>query len=223
MFSNFKVIAKLGSPVATIDNIILDSLISCAIAKEKLKDEFYRGKARNAYGTEKQLDDWLGKVLDKKDGVFCTSIGFGESREFSSHWSKKFDNKDDDIIKFTGKGKKRIDIARGSLKNYHMPIVLNSYKQMYFYARGDREEIIRLLNEHIHFIGKKASQGYGEVLEWESEDIKEDYSLIKAGKPMRPLPAKNYKELIKTDTKLQEHSRIPPYWRPDCKELCIMP
>lgn len=43
MFKNFKVIMHMKSPVAVMDNIILDSIISAAICKKILGDDYYAG------------------------------------------------------------------------------------------------------------------------------------------------------------------------------------
>ena len=55
-FENFKVTAHMNTPIASVDYIILDSIISCAVAKEKLKDEYYNGG--NKYGTKEEIDNW---------------------------------------------------------------------------------------------------------------------------------------------------------------------
>lgn len=222
MFKNFKVIAYMGSPIATIDNIILDSIISCAVAKEQLGDEFYNGS--NKYGTKEQLDDWLGEIIDKKQRVFCSSIGFGDTQENTTSWSKRFDVKNDDLIAFKGKGKERLDIGAGHFKNYHMPLVIRSYKTITFYIRGDLNKIKELLENHIHYLGKKGSQGYGEVLKWDFIEIENDYSLWKDNKPMRPIPANECIDYIENNNyNMRSHAIIPPYWRNDNIELCIMP
>lgn len=224
MFSNFRVIAKLGSPIATVDNIILDSIISCALAKEELKDDFFDGG--NKYGTKEEIDNWLGKILDKKYNVYCTSIGFGDYKEGVCNWSKRFDTENDDLIAFSGKVKQRIDIGGGYFKNYHSPLNIKSYKTMTFFVRGDLEKIKYLLNKHIHFIGKKGSQGYGEILEWVFEKIDEDISVLQNNKPMRPIPIHEIMDVLSADEinfNIQEHAIIPPYWRKDNREVCVVP
>lgn len=221
MFKNFKVTTHMATPIATIGYIILDSVISAAIAKDKVKDEYYAGA--NICGTKEQIDEWLGEVLDKKQGVYCTSIGIGENKEFVGTWAKRWDDRHDDIV--TGfKGITRVDIGAGHFKNYHMPIVLKSYSRIEFYVRGNLEEVERLLNNYIFYLGKKGSQGYGQVRKWEFEEIEEDWSLWENGKPMRPIPAKECIYYIENNNyNLQTYSTIPPYWRDDCRELCLMP
>lgn len=222
MFKNFKVVAHMMAPIATTDMIILDAVLSAAKAKELLQDNYYAGT--NQYGTKEEVDEWLGKILNKKQEVYCTSVGIGDNREFITSWCKRWDDKNDDMV--TGlKGKARVDIGAGHFKNYHMPLVVKSYKTITFYVQGDMGEVKRLLENYIFYLGKKGSQGYGQVLRWDFEEIEQDYSLWKDNKPMRPIPAKECIEYIKNNNyaDMRVHALIPPYWRPDNRELCVMP
>ena len=223
MLVNFKVIAHMASPIAATGIIILDSVISAAKAKELLKDDYYAGS--NIYGTKEQIDEWLSNLLDKQYGVYCASIGVGDNREYVGSWCKRWYDKDDYIVNFEGKGKQRLDIGAGHYKNYHMPIVYKSYETITFYVRGDMKEVKRLLENNIYFLGKKSSQGYGQIREWEFEEIEENYSFWKDDKPMRPIPAKECIEYIEKNKfcNMQQHPLIPPYWRQDNIELCLMP
>lgn len=209
----------MSTPIATIGYIYLDSILSAAKAKEILKDEFYNNKIA---GTKEMIDEMLSKILDKKYDVYCASVGIGENREFVTSWTKKWHDKNDDIVKIEGK-KQRVDIGAGHFKNYHMPIILKSYKEVIFYARGDKEEIERLLKNNIFYVGKKGSQGYGRIREIIVEEIEQDWSILKEGKLIRPIPAKYCKELNLEGFDFQRLPIIPPYWRKDHNELCVMP
>ena len=220
MFKNFKVIAHMATPIAAINNITLDSIISFAKAKEILEDEIFNGK--NICGTEEEIRNMLDPILDKKMGVYCTSCGMGDNKEFVTSWSKRWDDKHDDIV--TGfKGKARVDTGAGHFKNYHMPLVVKSYKIISFYVRGDMEEIKRLLETYVYFLGKKGSQGFGQILRWEFEEIKENYSLFKDGMIMRSIPCKELDLKEFTEVNIERVPVIPPYWRNDCRELCFLP
>ena len=142
MFKNFKAIAHMRSPIVAIDPIILDSIISAAKAKEILEEEFYSGE--NIAGSKEMIEGMLDKILDKQYSVYCTSVGIGDNREYVGSWTKRWDDKNDDIVEFGNRGKKRIDVGSGHFKNYHMPLVLKSYKTITFYIRGDRKERKRL-------------------------------------------------------------------------------
>lgn len=227
MFKNFKAIAHMRSPIAAIDPIILDSIILAAKAKEILREEFYSGK--NIAGSKEMIEETLDPILDKQNGVYCTSAGIGDNREYVGSWAKRWDDKNDDVVDFSTKGKERIDIGSGYFKNFHMPIVLKSYKTVTFYVRGNMEEIQRLLENYIFYLGKKGSQGYGQIRAWEFEEIEEDMSIWKDGEPMRPIPAEKCKKYIEECMKncnrlnVKQHPIIPPYWRNDNIEMCVIP
>lgn len=224
-FKNLKITAKMRTPIATIEPIILDSIISAAKAKDILKDNYYQ--THNTHGDYELIRSTLDKILDRESGVYCTSVGLGTSREFVGSWSKRWTNKDTDLIKWKGRGKKRVDTGRGRYKNYHMPLIIKSIKEITFYARGEKETILTLLNEHISYLGKKGSQGYGQVNTWTVEAIEHNYSVWKDGEPMRPIPLIECNEYIEKniddDLIIQEHPVIPPYWREDYREMSVMP
>lgn len=211
----------MKTPIATMDNIILDSIISAAKAKEILKEEFYTGK--NICGTIKEVRSMLDEILDREKGVYCTSVGVGINRESISNWTKRWDEKHDDIVEFRGRGKKRLDIGAGFYKNYHMPLNTKSFKTITFYVRGNLDEIKRLLNTYIHYLGKKGSQGFGQIKNWEFKETKENHSIFKGDELMRPIPATgaNLDSRIE-NLNIRQHAIVPPYWRKE-RELCIMP
>lgn len=219
MFKNFKVIMYMKSPVAVIDNVILDSIISAAAFKELLGDDYYAGN--NETGTKETQDRVLSKILDKKYDVYCTSYGFGDNKEFLVNWNKRWESQYDNYVNLNKK--KKLDVGAGYFKNYHMPLIVHSYKCINFYVRGDLEKIKELLEKNIHFIGKKSAQGYGEIARYEFIEIESDYSIIKNNKLMRNIPIK-YKEILNLkEEKMMDKAIIPPYWRSDYRELCIIP
>lgn len=222
MFKNFKVTAYMSAPIATTGIILLDGILSAAIAKDLLKDEYYAGE--NICGTKEQIDEMLSPILDRKQGVYCASAGFGDNKEFITSWCKRWDNNHDDMV--TGfKGKVRIDDGAGYFKSYHMPLVVKSYKTITFYVRGDMSKIKELLENYIFYLGKKATQGFGQIRKWEFEEIEENWSLWKDNKPMRPIPGRECLNWLKSNREcnIQEHALIPPYWRQDYRELCVFP
>ena len=111
MFKNMKIIFKMVSPIATIHPIQLDGLLSAACIKELLGDDYRNGS--NKCATKEMIDEMFAPILDKKYGVYCTSWGFGEHREFIE-LVKAMDSKNDDIVEFKGKGKRRVDIGCGT-------------------------------------------------------------------------------------------------------------
>lgn len=216
MYKNMMVTMHMAAPVVVSGFLYLDGILAAAVMKEKLGETYFDMKPDESKLIEVDLP------LEKRFGVWCTSIGYGDNREFVGSWTKRWDNKNDDIVNFGNKGKVRVDIACGYFKNYHMPLVIKSYKTITFYARGDVKEVERLLMTYITHIGKKASQGYGEILNFTVEKIAEDYSLVKNGKPTRPIPI-DADIKFEDDVQLFKHALLPPYWRTDNLVACYMP
>jgi len=223
MFENLEIKFEMAAPVAVMEYLYFDSILAAAVLKEKMGDDYFDIKPK-----EKDLKN-IDLPLDNKFDVWCASIGFGENREFIGSWCKRWDNKNDDIVKFSENVKNRIDIAMGYFKGYHMPIVLKAFKEIHFYARGEYCEIERLLKNHVHYVGKKASQGYGEIKNITINRIDEDRSIFFNKKPMRPIPVESCKDYIdiaakdKIKLNIMIHPIKPPYWRTDCMEYCFMP
>ncbi len=66
-----------------------------------------------------------------------------------------------------------------------------------WYGRGDVAQIEGLLQD-MHFVGKKARQGFGQVTSWDLFDVPEDLSLWRSVQgrdiPMRPIPVEVWQE-----------------------------
>lgn len=229
MFQNLEITIRLGSPICAIDNILLDSLLSFCVVRDMLGEDYFIQASQNKVGTKEEIDEMLGQILDKKNGVYCASAAIGNHREFVSHWSKRWASKYDDLVREEKRKKHRVDIGAGHFKGYRMPVVLKAVNKIKFYARGDKNKIEHLLNSYLFFIGKKRSQGYGEIKNIDIKVIEQDYSLCKDNEIMRPIPVKYAEEYAEMLMKKQiyinmkEHAVIPPYWRNDNRESCLMP
>ena len=224
MFANLKITAYMGNHTAVSEYIRLDCVLSAAKAKELLKDEYYLNPktAGEKNLVIKTLSEFL--AFDAESSIFHASCGIGDGREFATSFSKRWNAADDEKVNFIGKGKKIIDISRGNFKSYHKATITRAYKEIVFYARGDKEIIENLLNKYIHYLGKKGSQGFGTVIRWEVEEIENDFSLVCGGSAMRFLPVEHFANHITTNTEyIRKSSLIPPAWRDDCIELCFMP
>lgn len=69
-----------------------------------------------------------------------------------------------------------------------MPLIVRSSPTVRWFVRGHRDGILHLLSAVTH-VGKKMSQGYGEVRAWSCEPMDEDWSLADAQRRvMRPIP-----------------------------------
>lgn len=222
MFQNLKITADMNNGTVVTDLLRLDCIISAAKAMEIMKDDYYIG--RKTAGPAETIIRTLSPIMEFNGKIFHASCGFGNTdAEFGTFYKKGYDNFNDDIILFSGKGKQIIDTGRGRYKNYIKTLQVKAWPRIEFYARGDGNEIERLLKTHITHLGKKASQGYGEVAKWTVEEIIPDYSLMKDGKAMRPIPLDGFnRDIFVGDHYIEEHALIPPAWRHDNRDICIM-
>ncbi len=131
-------------------------------------------------------------------------------------WSKKFEHQHEDMLDM-GKATQvpltmgRFKETMGRLETVWMP-------ELVFYAVGFRKNVNRLA-KHITHIGKKASQGFGRVVEMKIETLPDPIDSFTSdwktsdGQPARNLPvefARNHGLAIE---KTCEAPVTPPYWR----------
>jgi CRISPR type IV-associated protein Csf3 len=127
-------------------------------------------------------------------------------------YSKRFDLKYSDVIDFKGKTS-RFDTKSGRFKNYFIKVYYRTASYVDWFAKGDKEELERLLKFVTH-LGKKTSQGWGAVLKWEVEKIENDFSIYKDEKLIRAIPIKENGFL---------YGIRPSYWNPKHQFICKMP
>lgn len=223
MLQNLKITAKMRTAVCFSEYLRFDCILSAAKAKELLADKYYlQGKQ---YSSADTVIETLSKFLkfNEKLGVFHASCAVSDN-EFVTAYSKRWNSGFDRAVKFKGKGRAEIDTARGFFKAYRNPLVYHAMPEIVFYAVGDKAEIERLL-QNIAYLGKKSSQGCGEVSEWIVEVIDDDKSIFDGEKLMRMVPCVSYVEAgysVGADMNTAELAVIPPAYRVE-KKLCFVP
>ena len=223
MFEKLKITAKMRSQVCFSEYLRFDCILSAAKAKDILANSYYsQGKQ---CGDIQLVIKTLSKFLkfNEQLGVFHASCAMSDN-EFVTAYSKRWNSGFDRAVKFKGKGRQEIDTARGFFKAYRNPIVYHSMPEIVFYAVGDKAEIERLL-QNIAYLGKKSSQGYGEVAEWKVEIIDSDQSILDGDKLMRIVPVETYLKAypeLSDDMNTAELAVIPPAYRKE-KTLCFVP
>ena len=136
-----------------------------------------------------------------------------------SHWNRRFDGGQPGLgeyLDFQGRSEK-ISVSSGRYKGYHHPLSLVVTPRVEWYCLGDAEGIAKLLTKITH-LGKKRSQGWGEVLRWSIYKSDRDRSQWSdAGRPMRALPHRQ------GDYRRGFHGIRPPYWHHQVKRDLILP
>lgn len=106
----------------------------------------------------------------------------------------------------------------GKFKSIHNTLYYLSCRHIDWYVTGDKTQIQELLM-HLTAIGKKVSQGFGQVKEWEVIEWSEEWYLRRDRKVMRSIPV----------NQPEKHSHVkiwgvrPSYWLPKHQFPCLVP
>jgi hypothetical protein len=104
----------------------------------------------------------------------------------------------------------RIEITKGSpnmqmstYRKYCVPMPLVLSHQFVAYALGPRGRVHQILKKNIKFLGRKRAAGKGRIVDITTEEIADDFSLVKDGRANRYLPKDGAQRQVRTR---------PPYW-----------
>jgi CRISPR type IV-associated protein Csf3 len=218
-FQPLRITARLQAPVICDDRLPLDGVL------------FYFAM-RGRYGFEVStvpLNAVIGDDADKRKlvpfALYYRNVGgvnywlyrcsfacwVGTVAEGRDYWAKRFDVKQSQIVDFGGRRGKVITKS-GKYKGYRMPVFTRHALAVRWYAVGDKREVERLLNFCTH-LGKKSSQGYGAVLDWQVESWQDDWSIESPRGLMRAVPS---------ESGLLAGFR-PSYWSPENQAVCRIP
>ncbi|MFZ3132841.1 MAG: hypothetical protein WA125_17485 [Desulfosporosinus sp.] len=207
-----KITAKLfDGRIATTDGYLpFDSILAAAWIKKYHPEKYYN--------SDPSIDAEIIKPelpLKKLDGdIYATSFAqFRKAGEETAYWHKRFDAQlAEDYVDFAGR-RGRINTTSATYKAYRMPLNIILTPEIVWYVVGGKEEIESLLDE-IPSLGKKTSQGFGQVTEWVVEKVKQDWSIWKNGILMRNIPDQDGDS---------EWGVRPPYWYQLNVVRCRMP
>lgn len=161
----------------------------------------------------------LKKLGDGDDWYWACSFNRGvKLGEYIKYYHKRFD---DQLEQYLTPHAKKIDVQRGKFKAGRIPLTVMLFDRLIWYAVGDADAI-RTLCSRVTHIGKKPSQGFGVVAEWQVEPWPEDWSIIdSAGNLTRAIPTA---QPGTPPSGRIEHCPIrPPYWLVTRRRLCYIP
>lgn len=220
-FAPLRITMTLGSPVyATGQPLHLDALL----AYERVRHEPGRSHGPHGVAWEPSEAEEVPLPLDRmRDGpcwwwrASAVEIVGASSRQF---WAKRFDREHLGEIAM-GKAT-QVVTSLGPLKDMKVPVEAVFVPSLTWYAVGERSRVHDGLRR-LRFLGKKGSQGYGEITslsvarisDVELPDFASDWLRIEAGaaRPARNLPASWARTHgLKVDGEITAPLR-PPYWR----------
>jgi len=210
----------MAAPISTIDEIHLDGIIAYFSLLDLFGEEFYNMQAEHLFDPPCPFE----KCSNGKHFWWNASFAMASYyREYVVRWKKRWDEEHDDLVDF-GNRQQKIAHKHSFFKAFDMPMVIRNAQELLFCCRGNQEEIERLLS-NCHFVGKKRSQGYGEIREIIISDTDTDWSCWhENGKPSRAIPItpEQMMDLAKKGEKIISVGMAykPPYWHPDNKTFC---
>lgn len=157
------------------------------------------------------------KMMDSDAWFYSASFAQWPEQyaEGKQSYSKRFRLKHSGLIDF-GKRKQHVKTHKGRHKNFFIHVFYRHALYVDWYAVGDKKALEEVLHFCTH-IGKKTSQGYGEVISWQVTPWPEDWSVRgQGGKLMRAVPANKGKLLF-------EHGVRPSYYHPRHQFSCLLP
>lgn len=214
-YTNFKVTFKMSSPIClTFPFLFVDALIGHLILLETLGREFFI--------TDKKIN--LSKYMPKGKMPFGTSFVNGITvpnisvavmdcdEFFSETIYKRFEDR---FVEFGGK----IRNNSGYFKSYMMKHIYIPATEVTAYILGDLEIIKGLFERNLFGLGNDIRLGYGMIKEMTFEPMQKNFSLVKDGICMRPIPIEFCKEY--EEAELFPHKA--PYWARTNMRLCTVP
>jgi hypothetical protein len=139
--------------------------------------------------------------------------------EHTQRWRKRWANQHDEIADF-GKQIRKVRISAGEFKSYDMPLRVVAIENVWFYFQSESmQEVDRLVRKWIYFLGKKRSQGYGEISFFNIEKAEFDFSKI-----FRPIPAESFQHDLQKfeNIEIRYCAWKPPYWLPENFAQCVV-
>lgn len=206
---NLKINIRIKTPLLLDRLTSIDSILLATYYRyRKLK-----GKPITEIDDTHSTVDWI----DRKEGVLSGSIWYIERNEpvhfdFSTLVKKPEPKK---IKTFTGNAGSKAQFKQALITQELMIV-----KNIYFYIRGKKDVIFRLMQE-VKNIGSVGRLNYGEVESFTIEEIEKDKSYtLNDSTPSKPLPVDSFNIDSK---KVAFYRKTPPYWLEENLVACYMP
>lgn len=215
-FQPFKVEIKLGSPLLLANPYIHgDSVLMALLMKRILGDEYYNLPSKSPIPVHK----FLKMPLKQTNDVYHASVSEFDTDIIKTETVyKRFDEEHLDKVKTRIT---KIRLGQGFYKNYMMKFPVIPTRKVIFYFNGSMKECENILQD-LTSLGKKTDIGYGLVRKISLEETEQDYSFVKDGKCMRPLPNKDF-EFLGMPSVSQRLAYKAPYWDKKNLAMCAAP
>ena len=219
---------ELGAPVSASDPYIhLDSFLSYASAVDELG---YEGLDElEDSGEPDYFEDSMPLAQYEIDGEWVwaassASIADPDADEFEdmsdndrwsiTRWRTRFDNDPEHQIKNT-----HVQTKSGPFKSYNAALPYSGVDNLDFYFEvadeNEPEEVLDLIEEYVPAIGKKRTQGFGEIQDVKlCEAATVESAILHDQRILRTFPNQFIDGTVK-NVPYQARTVRPPYWHQD--------
>ncbi len=164
--------------------LALDGILAHLISRELRGEDYYVLPSKEPVPRRAWYTGSVMPLAQTRDLFHASVAWFDRSEASAATIYKRFDESRSHLIQTE---KQRIDVGRGLYRAYAMRMPYLPAVTAKFYVRGDIKEVLRLVS-FLPGLGKKVAYGYGMFRSVSVEETEQDYSLVKDGVAMRPLP-----------------------------------
>lgn len=207
--TNLRVIANMFTPMVFIDNPNLDAVLLYEYCRQN--DPKFYTRNINAGDDFEYPEDFPLKKIEFGNTWFyaCSNALYKIDKTKRSYWNRRADDR---MLEKRLDSNKKIRTGSGSMKNYRIPMNTNLVKTFTWYCVGDKKQIKDLLS-NIKYLGKKRSQGKGQIKNWLVSEIENDCSIFENGKLIKTVPIEYLGDNIVNENVMYNNCSFkPPYW-----------
>ena len=219
---NLQIIAHMATPLAAYDDWSpsMDALIEYQLL-DRLGLITPNPTAADAEKNLPLMFDKMPIARKTLNGEWYWAVSsphYIENHQQTSKFRKRWDYQEHHLD--WGKKRAKVNGSEGHFKAYDLPRYDREMQTIHWFCVGDRDGITELL-QPVTNLGKKRSQGCGQVHKWEVLPFEHDWHLWRGDKLARPMPV-NMIEPPQAINMMQWGWR-PPTWLAANKSMCFMP
>lgn len=212
-YENLEITFYMSSPISlTSPWMFFDSLCGELLLKEALRDDYYVLPTKYPVSLLLRKLEMPPFPIKVTDSIYHSSVSiFDINSKYLETLYKKFEDR-------WAYSKRKIQKGCGYYREYMIRSLYIPATEIKFYICGDGEELEKIC-WNIVGLGDNTRIGWGAVRAFKITPIERDYSIVKEGKAMRPIPLE-YTEKAEDCAML---SWRPPYWEASHVTLCAVP
>ena len=158
------------------------------------------------------------KMLNGQWYWAVSSPHYIENHQQTSKFRKRWDYQEHHLE--WGKKRAKVNGSEGHFKAYDQPRYDREMQTIHWFCVGDRDKISKLL-QPVTNLGKKRSQGCGQVHKWEVLPFEHDWHLWRGDSLARPMPVGMISQ--PQNINIMNWGWRPPTWLAANKSMCYMP